>query len=159
MRLYRAALVLLFLFASCTDGDDTADVPLPDEKDFWPYSYVDDLFTSGESGADGVDLIIDIDGTYYVATAWQDSNAIRACRNTADLVRDYWECVTVGENESPEFAFFASIFSDGIFDVISCGKGGIHLHVAPGKEDYLKPEIWQSYVISICRGCHAAGMG
>lgn len=149
MRLYRAAFVLLFLFIGCIEGDDGTDVPLPDGKDFWPHSYVDDSFTSGESGADGVDLIIGEDGTYYVTTAWQDSNAIRACRSNVEQVRDYWECVTVGENESPEYAFFASIFNDGIFDVISCGKGGVHLHVAPGKEDYLNPEMWQTYLIPV----------
>lgn len=149
MRLYRAAFMLLFLFVSCTEGDDSTDVPLPDEKDFWPYSFVDDVFTSGESGADGVDLVIDQDATYYVTTAWQDSDAIRACRSTIDLIRDYWECVTVGGNESPEFAFFASIFNDGIHDVISCGKGGIQLHVAPGKANYLIPEMWQTFLIPV----------
>lgn len=145
----KSFLSLVLIVGTACGGSDTLDDTPLNEVDFWPYSYVDDVFTSGESGADGVNLAIDEDGTYYVTTAWQDSDAIRSCRSSIDTVRDYWECVTVGENDSPEFAFFASIFNDGIFDVISCGKGGIRLHIAPGKGNYLNSDTWETHVIPV----------
>lgn len=116
----------------------------------WPYTYIEDSKTSQVKGADGISFRVDKAGVMYTATSWQDSGGvIRFCMLVpGGQVHNIWPCVTVGKNQSAEFASLAGILGNGTFGVISAGTGGIKLHVVDKKENYLKPEAWKTYTIS-----------
>jgi hypothetical protein len=106
-------------------------------------------------GADGVKLM-DVNGDKLldIATGWEEGGRIRAYLNPGPMkAKAEWPAVTVGQVKSPEDAVFADVDGDGAVDVVSCCEGRertMFIHWAPpAKENYLKPEAWQTETIPV----------
>ncbi len=103
---------------------------------------------NSEKGADGVRLAdVNGDGMPDIATAWEESGAVRAYLNPGtEKAKSPWPAVTVGTVASPEDAVFADIDGDGKFEVVSSSEGEeqtIYIHQATG-DAYMDPASWET---------------
>jgi len=132
-----------FLVAPFTVGAENYD-------NQWPFHEIDaDRSDKSERGADGIRLAdVNGDGWTDAVSGWEQAGETRVYINPGrEAIREPWPQVVVGQAPSPEDAVFADLDGDGNVDVVTSSEGpggGIFIHWAPGPEDYMDENAWQT---------------